>query len=143
MTVRPLCGFCGYTVEQCQCNYEREEMKTTQKALSAEEMQKLTALLNEIWKLGDKDEMSIKHIGHGLAALVAFGDWQKGIDYNLPRERMTKPKLNLLISYWLNVAELLEELTRAECVAVFESLDIAWYGAAYLDWPDYAESAGN
>jgi len=33
MTVRPLCGFCGYTVEQCQCNYEREEMNTTRKQL--------------------------------------------------------------------------------------------------------------
>ena len=118
-------------------------MHITQPALSAEKTQQLYASLNEIYKLGDRDEMSIKHIGHGLAALVAFGDWQKGIDYNLPRERMTKPKLNLLISYWLNVAELLEELTRAECLAVFESLDIAWYGAAYLDWPDYAESAGN
>lgn len=118
-------------------------MNTKETALSAEKTEQLTALLNQIWKLGDKDEQSIKHIGHGLAALVAFGDWQAGIDYNFPREKMTAKNLNRLISLWLSVAELLEELTRAECVAVFESLDIAWYGAAYLDWPDYAESAGN
>jgi hypothetical protein len=115
-------------------------MNTTQTALSAEKTQQLYASLNEIYKLGDRDEMSIKHIGHGLAALVAFGDWQKGIDYNLPREKMTKPKLNLLISHWLNVAELLNGLTRAECLAIFDLVDITWYGGAYLQWPEYAET---
>jgi hypothetical protein len=115
-------------------------MNTTQSALSAEKTQQFTALLNEIWKLGDHDEMSIKHIGHGLAALVAFGDWQKGIDYNLPREEMTKFHLELLAGLWANVAKLLDGLTRAECMALFESLEIAWYGYAYLEWPDYAET---
>ena len=34
MTVRPLCGFCGYTLEQCQCKNEREEMNSEQFSIS-------------------------------------------------------------------------------------------------------------
>ena len=100
---------------------------------------KLRLILDEIWKLGDKDEMSIKHVGHGLAALVAFGDWQRAIDYDRPHYKMTKKAEAQLFTYWLEVKTTLEGLTRAECITLFESLDIAWYGAAYLDWPDYAE----
>lgn len=116
-------------------------MNTQPTALDEDKREQLYISLNEIYKLGDRDEMSIKHIGHGLAAQVAFGDWQKGIDYNLPREKMTAKNLNRLISLWLTVAELLHGLTRAECIAMFEAVDISWYGAAYLDWPDYAEAA--
>ena len=119
-------------------------MNTTEKALSAEETQKLTALLNEIWKLGDKDEMSIKHIGHGLAALITWGDWQRAIDYDRPNYKMTKRNEEMLGALWANVKTLLEGLTRAQCLTLFESLEIAWYGYAYLEWPQYAdaESAG-
>jgi hypothetical protein len=103
----------------------------------------LKTLLNEIWKLGDRDEMSIKHIGHGLAALVALGDWTYAIDYTLPREELTKFELELIEGLWANVAKLLDGISRAEAINIFESLDIAWYGAAYLEWPEYAASEVN
>jgi hypothetical protein len=115
-------------------------METTHTALSAEKTKQLTALLNEIWKLGDKDEMSIKHIGHGLAALVAWGDWKRAIDYDRPHYKMTKRSEEMLEALWANVKKLLEGLTRDQCLALFESLEIAWYGYAYLEWPDYAET---
>jgi hypothetical protein len=99
--------------------------------------QNLETLLNEIWKLGDRDEMSIKHVGHGLAALVAFGDWQRAIDYDRPAEKLTKKKETALANYWQLVKQNLDGMTRAECVDLFESLDIAWYGAAYLEWREY------
>jgi hypothetical protein len=103
----------------------------------------LKALLNEIWKLGDHDEMSIKHIGHGLAALVAFGDWQRAIDYDRPRQNLTKANETKLFAYWEQVKESLEGLSRADSIALFESLDIAWYGAAYLEWSQYETKEGN
>ena len=102
--------------------------------------QNLETLLNEIWKLGDRDEMSIKHIGHGLAALVAFGDWQRAIDYDRPAAKLTKKKETDLANYWQLVKQNLDGMNRAECVELFESLDIAWYGAAYLEWPQYEEA---
>jgi hypothetical protein len=119
-------------------------MKTTKKALSAEETKVFSALLFEIWKLGDRDEMSIKHIGHGLAALTTWGDWQRAIDYTRPHYKMTKPKEEILAGLWADVKTRLEGLTRAQCLTLFESLEIAWYGYAYLEWPQYAdaESAG-
>jgi hypothetical protein len=103
----------------------------------------LKTLLNEIWKLGDRDEMSIKHIGHGLAALIAFGDWQRAIDYDRPTDKMTELKEEYLVNYWQLVKMNLEGISRAEAIAVFESLDIAWYGAAYLEWPEYEASEVN
>jgi hypothetical protein len=103
----------------------------------------LETLLNEIWKLGDRDEMSIKHVGHGLAALVALGDWQLAIDYDRPAEKLTNKKETELANYWQLVKQNLDGMTRDECVSLFESLDIAWYGAAYLDWPEYEEKAAS
>jgi hypothetical protein len=97
----------------------------------------LETLLNEIWKLGDRDEMSIKHIGHGLAALVAHGDWQRAIDYDRPAAKMTKQKEIYLAHYWELVQKNLDGLNRAECVSLFESVHIAWYGAIYLQWSEY------
>ena len=97
----------------------------------------LETLLNEIWKLGDRDECSIKHVGHGLAALVALGDWQRAIDYDRPADKMTKQKETALANYWKLVKQNLDGMNRAECFALFESLDIAWYGAAYLEWKEY------
>lgn len=48
------------------------------------ETHNLNQSLDAIWRRGDRDEMSIKHISHALAALVAYGDWRKGEDYQYP-----------------------------------------------------------
>jgi len=40
--------------------------------------------LDAIWRLGDRDECSIKHIGHGMAALISTGDWRNAKDYETP-----------------------------------------------------------
>lgn len=45
---------------------------------------KLNLILDSIWRLGDRDECSIKHIGHGLAAINAGYTWREGIDYRTP-----------------------------------------------------------
>lgn len=37
-----------------------------------------------IWRLGDRDECSIKHIGHAMAALIVTGDWRDAVDYDAP-----------------------------------------------------------
>lgn len=38
--------------------------------------------LNNIWKAGDRDECSIKHIWHASAAIVLGKKWSEGADYN-------------------------------------------------------------
>ena len=43
--------------------------------------------LLDIYNMGDKDECSIKHIGHGMASLLAFGTYKKADDYLKPTDR--------------------------------------------------------
>ncbi len=40
--------------------------------------------LTAIYHLGDEDECSWKHIGHGFASLIKTGDWVNTIDYSDP-----------------------------------------------------------
>lgn len=40
--------------------------------------------LNGIWRMGDRDECSVKHIGHATAALAMGRDWTDGLDYDKP-----------------------------------------------------------
>jgi hypothetical protein len=49
------------------------------------EQYNLEQKLQAIWRKGDRDEMSVKHIGHGIAALIAYGDWKLAEDYRYPK----------------------------------------------------------
>ena len=42
--------------------------------------------LHAIYQLGDLDEMSTKHLGHGIAGILAFDNWRKAIDYEFPSD---------------------------------------------------------
>jgi hypothetical protein len=117
-------------------------MNTTQRQLRLEDIDRLNTALQQIWKLGDRDEMSIKHIGHGLAAFVSTGDSGNRLDYETPDIDMTDKKLKKLDNLWREVESVLYGVSREECLAVFEYLPIANYGAIYLDaeiWPEYAQ----
>ena len=110
----------------------------TKRQLRVSDIDALKTLLEQIWALGDKDEMSIKHIGHGLAALVTWQDWRDGLDYELPGMELTDKQLEQLGDYWQQVTEFLHGVTREELVSVFSYLPIAVYGAHYLElFSDY------
>jgi hypothetical protein len=117
-------------------------MESTKRQLRLSDIDALKTLLEQIWALGDRDEMSVKHIGHGLAAYVATGDSGNRADYETPDMEMSDNKLKKLESYWGQVEEFLHGVSREECEAVFQYLPIAVYGAIYLDetiWPEYAD----
>lgn len=46
----------------------------------------LNRWLTDIFDLGDQDEMSWKHVGHGIAALLATDNWREAVDYSLPND---------------------------------------------------------
>jgi len=50
----------------------------------------ISANLLKIFNLGDKDEMSWKHLGHATAAIVAFDDHKHAIDYDRPGDLLTE-----------------------------------------------------
>jgi hypothetical protein len=114
----------------------------TKRQMRLEDIDALNTMLNKIWKMGDRDEMSIKHIGHGLASFVATGDSGNRLDYETPDVEMTDKAIEKLESLWRDVESVLYGVSREECIAVFEYLPIANYGAIYLDleiWPEYAQ----
>lgn len=69
----------------------------------------LNRYLSDIFDLGDCDEMSWKHIGHGCAALLAFKDWREAVDYGLPDVDLTPPQLQKLDALWFQVADILKK----------------------------------
>ena len=118
-------------------------MQDTKRLLRLEDIDALKTLLEEIWALGDKDEMSVKHIGHGLAALATYGTWKAALDYELPDMEMTDKQLERLGEYWQQVKEFLHGVSRDELMSVFQYLPIAAYGAIYLDLiDDYYKEGG-
>ncbi len=118
-------------------------MENTKRQLRLSDIDALKTILEDIWALGDKDEMSIKHIGHGLAALATWGDWEDGLDYSLPNVEMTDRQLEKLGEYWQQVKEFLHGVSRDEMLSVFKYLPIAVYGAVYLEsHADYYREGG-
>ena len=118
-------------------------MSNTKRQLRLSDIDALKTLLEKIWALGDKDEMSIKHIGHGLASLATWADWENGLDYPMPDMDMTDRQLEALSEYWQQVKEFLHGVSREELMGVFEYLPIAVYGAIYLDThSDYYKEGG-
>lgn len=57
------------------------------KTLTPGEERLLVRWLVDIFKMGDRDECSLKHIGHGMAALLAHDDWKQTDDYHTPTDR--------------------------------------------------------
>lgn len=64
--------------------------------------------LIDIWTLGDHDEMSWKHLGHSMAALLSKGDWKAGEDYNLPDINLNHYQLVKLDALWACVNKVIK-----------------------------------
>ena len=50
----------------------------------AQATHRLNTTLNSIWRSGDRDEKSIKHVCHALAAIINGKSWTDGVDYSRP-----------------------------------------------------------
>jgi hypothetical protein len=119
-------------------NEGKTKMETTKRQMRLEDVSAVNDLLNEIWALGDKDEMSIKHIGHGLASLITWGDWKRALDYDLPNVKMTKIKMQKLEQAWQGIKEWFHGVSKAEILSVVAYLEIASYAIVFLDvFDDY------
>jgi hypothetical protein len=69
----------------------------------------LNRWLSDIFDLGDNDEMSWKHVGHGVAALLAFDNWREAVDYSLPDEVLFPPAEQKLEALWDCVADIMKK----------------------------------
>lgn len=69
----------------------------------------LNRYLSDIFDLGDRDEMSWKHIGHGCAALLATDNWRECLDYRRPDERLTPEQYTKLDALWYQVRDIMNK----------------------------------
>ena len=69
----------------------------------------LNRYLSSIFDLGDRDEMSWKHIGHGCAALLATDNWRECLDYRRPNDRLTPEEYTKLDALWFVVGDLMHK----------------------------------
>ena len=109
----------------------------------------LTQILNSIWRRGDQDEMSIKHIGHALAALIAHNDWRKGDDYTRPdfcdfdqplaQAEWTKQMDKFLELKWGKVVTIKDKVGDLEFMNVLAETQFGYYAFSYLnsEWLSY------
>lgn len=69
----------------------------------------LNRYLSDIFDMGDRDEMSWKHIGHGCAALLATDNWRECLDYRRPNERLTPEEYTKLDALWHQVRDIMNK----------------------------------
>jgi hypothetical protein len=69
----------------------------------------LNRYLSDIFDMGDRDEMSWKHIGHGCASLLATDNWRECLDYRRPDERLTPEQYTKLDALWYLVADIMKK----------------------------------
>jgi hypothetical protein len=97
---------------------------------------RLDRTLNAIWRLGDRDEASIKHIGHGLAAILAGKDWRDAIDYRRPWSQYDEPpawKEKNLSDRWEKVLGYREQIGAERLHAIVVSVPVATYAQTYYE----------
>lgn len=121
------------------------------KGTLSKETHYLDQTLDAIWRRGDRDEQSIKHIGHAVAAIVAFGNWRGAIDYTLPenwwsedervneyrRDHLTK----MIDPFWKKVTARHQKLGTEKFLELLQESKFGFYPLSYLedDYLPYAK----
>lgn len=106
------------------------------KPLTAGEERLLVKWLIDIYKMGDRDECSLKHIGHGMAALLAFDDWKQAVDYNRPTDReffrAEEVKLDAL---WACVKKIVRQVGIQSILTALPRLASEYNELSYINTP--------
>ena len=107
------------------------------------EQYNLEQKLQAIWRLGDQDEMSIKHVGHGVAALITYGDYRRAADYRFPKcysdltqaqeERALDNLDKRLEPRWSKISALLGKWGKDKFLEDLQHTSFGFYALIYLD----------
>lgn len=101
--------------------------------------------LIQIFNLGDRDEMSWKHIGHGVASILAHDTWELCDDYVLPKQFMDENEIRLLDEYWSDIHFSIDEMGKQKFIDLIPEIKGAdgrlMYLGEYLDasWLTYGK----
>lgn len=94
------------------------------------EKQEIKESLLAIFRMGDQDEMSWKHLGHGMAAALAYGDWRQAVDYTRPDEETNMDQLNLR---WTLIQDNIETMGEQEVLDWLPELELTRGEFLYLN----------
>ena len=103
---------------------------------------RLEQQFDAIWRIGDRDECSIKHIGHAMAALIVTGDWRKAVDYAEPWDYYPhgetvelEMRRKRLAEKWGKVIDTVDRIDNLERVVerVLPQVKHSYYILAYLE----------
>lgn len=94
------------------------------------EKQEIKESLLAIFRMGDQDEMSWKHLGHGMAAALAYGDWQRAVDYTRPDE---STNWNNLGTKWAIIQENIKTIGEQEVLDWLPFLELTRGEFLYLN----------
>tara|TARA_R110000751_G_scaffold76832_1_gene154927 strand:- start:469 stop:858 length:390 start_codon:yes stop_codon:yes gene_type:complete len=112
------------------------------KRTDQQNIHRLNQQLNAIWRLGDRDECSIKHVGHAMAALISCGDWTEAVDYTEPwgyyphGETLEIQKRRETLAYrWGKVADTITRIDNHERLTtqLIPGSDFGTYVTQYLE----------
>ena len=109
----------------------------------------IRGLLIDIFNLGDRDEMSWKHIGHSVASILVHENWELQDDYFLPKEHMDIDEMQALDELWSDVHFAIDEMGKQKFLDSIEEIkgdDMRlMYLGEYLDaeWLSYYEPISN
>lgn len=109
---------------------------------------RIESTCDSIWRMGDRDECSIKHIGHALAAISHGKRWEDGVDYPTPwgepvtyvksrdeliewSEDHTRQMEKRLAAAWSKVEHLRDEVGLAQFNAAVSASKFYMYWAQY------------
>jgi hypothetical protein len=96
----------------------------------------LNQMLNGIWRMGDRDECSIKHTGYGLIAIAFDRPWTDAVDYQRPWDSDVDAPPSWhgrLDAKWAKVAALREKVGHDAWDAAVRDSDFQWYYQVRMD----------
>ncbi len=110
-------------------------MSEYQQRTDAQLAHNLNQKLDSVWRLGDRDECSIKHIGHATAAMAAGSGWSDGVDYSTPwsGDDAHVSLQRRLEKQWEKVTKVRDEIGTERFDQVMRQTKFTWYHTQNLD----------
>jgi hypothetical protein len=101
----------------------------------AQDAATMNSRLDSIWRMGDRDECSVKHIGWATAAIGAGLGWSDGLDYGTPWDTDGSPapqRVQRLADKWGKVVAYRDTYGVERFDEVMRATKFNWYYEQYL-----------
>lgn len=98
-----------------------------------QEAHRMNQKLDKIWRMGDRDECSVKHIGWATTALAYSEDWTDGLDYPRPWSVWGSGDEKALADQWAKVTEVRDRCGLVTFADIMRSTKFEHYFVRYYE----------